>query len=952
MSSTSSARGESPSSARGSARQRLEVRRTGLEQLETRCVMAAPTLVDLPNVTVKAGVPLNIALDGFDADGNALTFSATSSDTSKLQAIISPQTNRTLEFHISHTSTGEAGDSTYNGILRAQMFEDQAPHTTARIIQLAQSGFYNGVIFHRVLDGFVAQGGDPEGNGTGGSGVTFDDEYNVDLRHSSAGVFSMAKSADDTNDSQFFITLAATRGLDFQHTVFAFTTQQDPSIDFTVPRNANSNNEIAVPKNPITIDSVSVIVDQENGVLRLKAPEGTSGTVTITVFVSDGTGNVIQDSFDVTIEPDNQDDQGFLGPIPNSLHTQINTPVSNTFTFTDVDAAQFPANHTFRVLSVVQGASGLQFGVDPDLDITQNGSTGQFTFTPKNGFVGSKVVGVDLRLGNSTVDRQFFAVTVAPAAPTSIELLTDTGAADNHTAVNNGGVTRLRFRVNGVTPGNEVELFDINNNSLGGVVATGTSVEITVNAGTVLPDGVHQIRARQTRFDSLPLGNIGQIENTGNDATLDVTIDTTQYFTSTPVTTANVDVEYTYDVQSLFEGQAGVVYSLTTAPTGMSINPTTGLIAWTPTASQVNGNPVVVQVVDGANVRTQSFSVGVNGKPTLIVPTGLTAAENTIFKFKLDATDPNLAGGGIGDTLTYGFTFSPPDGVSIDPRTGDITWIVNENQGGQTFQITAFVRDQGGLVDSKQFSVTITEDNQTPFIVDINANNDLSVVRGESVSVTLTGNDFDLPAQGLTFSIDPGPNSSAASLIPAASPQRTAQFTFNSAGLTNGDYTVTVRVTESQGNNPLSGTKQITIHVVPDPAPVIDPIGTQVVVQGETLSFTVAGHDPPPGTQALVYSLEPGAPAGASINASTGLFTFSPGREFQPGSQTITVRVTEQGGAQQFATRDFALTVLEDQPPVITPVADQNVVQGETLVVNVVATDPDPTKRPLVYSLG
>ena len=101
-----------------------------------------------------------------------------------------------------------------------ELFEDRAPRTTARIIQLAQSGFYDDVIFHRVINDFVIQGGDPDGTGTGGSGTDFDDEFTPLLQHTSTGLLSMAKSSDDTNDSQFFVTEGPQRRLDFNHSVF------------------------------------------------------------------------------------------------------------------------------------------------------------------------------------------------------------------------------------------------------------------------------------------------------------------------------------------------------------------------------------------------------------------------------------------------------------------------------------------------------------------------------------------------------------------------------------------------------------------------------------------------------------------------------------------------------------------------------------------------------------
>ncbi len=105
------------------------------------------------------------------------------------------------------------------GNFRVELAEDKAPLTSKNFITLVNKGFYNGLIFHRVIDNFMIQGGDPNGNGTGGPGYTIPDEFNSDLRHNE-GVISMANAGPNTGGSQFFITLKATPWLDNKHAVF------------------------------------------------------------------------------------------------------------------------------------------------------------------------------------------------------------------------------------------------------------------------------------------------------------------------------------------------------------------------------------------------------------------------------------------------------------------------------------------------------------------------------------------------------------------------------------------------------------------------------------------------------------------------------------------------------------------------------------------------------------
>ena len=109
---------------------------------------------------------------------------------------------------------------TTEGSFRAEIFEDQAPVTTKNFIDLVEKGFYDGILFHRIIEGFMIQGGCPEGSGRGGPGYQIDDEFHPDLRHSEEGILSMANAGPNTGGSQFFITLAATPWLDDRHAVF------------------------------------------------------------------------------------------------------------------------------------------------------------------------------------------------------------------------------------------------------------------------------------------------------------------------------------------------------------------------------------------------------------------------------------------------------------------------------------------------------------------------------------------------------------------------------------------------------------------------------------------------------------------------------------------------------------------------------------------------------------
>ena len=111
------------------------------------------------------------------------------------------------------------------GSFTIELFEDRAPKTTKNFIDLAEKGFYDGVIFHRVIKDFMIQGGDPTGTGRGGPGYTITDEFHPELKHTGPGILSMANAGPNTGGSQFFITLEATPWLDGKHAVFGEVTE-------------------------------------------------------------------------------------------------------------------------------------------------------------------------------------------------------------------------------------------------------------------------------------------------------------------------------------------------------------------------------------------------------------------------------------------------------------------------------------------------------------------------------------------------------------------------------------------------------------------------------------------------------------------------------------------------------------------------------------------------------
>ena len=159
---------------------------------------------------------------------------------------------------------------TSQGNIVARLLEQEAPKTVANFVGLAEGTkeftnektgqkekrpFYDGLIFHRVIPQFMIQGGCPQGNGMGGPGYKFADEFHPSLKHSKAGLLSMANAGPNTNGSQFFITVAATPWLDNRHTVFGEVVEGQEVANKISNLQRDSNDR---PRTPVTIQKLRI----------------------------------------------------------------------------------------------------------------------------------------------------------------------------------------------------------------------------------------------------------------------------------------------------------------------------------------------------------------------------------------------------------------------------------------------------------------------------------------------------------------------------------------------------------------------------------------------------------------------------------------------------------------------------------------------------------------------
>jgi len=400
-------------------------------------VTLAPLIAnDLPNDKSEF-VAANVA----NTTSNPVSFNVTSSNPNVTATVVTG--GRSLDLNVSGVDSNNVA---FTGDIILRLFESAAPVTTARIIQLAQSGFYNGLTFHRVISGFVAQGGDPTGTGTGGSGTKFNDEFNTDLTFTSNGLLAMANSGDDTNDSQFFITALdhtlaqLPQSLNFDFNIFGIMTSGFATFRKLISTPTNPQND--KPLTNEVINSATVFTDTNDGLVRLHSAAGFTGSTTLTVTADDGHGSTSQQQATINVVADTLNDRPFLGTVGNQVATQ-GVPMTffvqgidlqnNPLTFVVKDPTSFAANG---------GAASDPTNVSVSIQVTPaSGSTpatAAITLTPSVTFSGTINLIVGVR---DQINRAGAGTTVDAVSNFDTQQITLTVNPINHAPTTPGGST-------------------------------------------------------------------------------------------------------------------------------------------------------------------------------------------------------------------------------------------------------------------------------------------------------------------------------------------------------------------------------------------------------------------------------------------------------------------------------------------------------------------------------
>ncbi|MGN6134565.1 MAG: Ig-like domain-containing protein [Aureliella sp.] len=960
-------------------------RLTGEQTLETLAAKAGvaipqaskPSFTTIPATSVEVGSPFHVPVNAYDPNGNPLTITVTSSNPNVVGAEVLSG-NRSMRVRVK-----DFGDMVF------QLFEQDAPVPTARIIELAQANFYNNIKFHRVINNFMIQTGDPLGTGAGGSTLgDIDDQFNVNLQHNRSGVLSYAKSTDDTNDSQFFITEVPTRHLDFNHSVFGQLIEGDSVREAISNVLTNSSDK---PTIDIVIESVTIFNDTENGLIRLKA-NAASGTSNITVTVTDSEGESTSQTFVATVTPDSANGAPFLNPIAD-VSTSVNTPV--TINLTSQDAENNPVVYSVEKV-------GTQ-----DYTVSVNASTGVVTFTPPAGYTGTlqfraKVQQTTTPTTADPIDSQLITVTVGGAVPTGVDLdsASDSGSSNSDNITN---ATNPTFTVTGTTNGAIVKL-KVGNTVIGQATATGSTTTVTANNIGSLGQGAVTVVATQT------ISGVESAASPGTSVTFDATAPA-EVLSSLIPSSAQVGQALSLNLAHAEEG-AGLAYALDGAPTGMTIDAATGAISWTPAQAQLGAQAFNLKLTDKAgNVTTQAVSINVIEQPQAkIILQAVDMQGNPITQiatgqqFKIRFLTQDVRGfdakGVFGAYIDLLFDPNIIEPIATNPITHTAPFTNGISPTSQTPSISGVINELGG------FSSNLSVGDGTPALIaevtftakaagNANIRSEAADVGGNDIllfdatdKIPLSKVDFGSVALAVganfqvandAYNFDEDSSSHSLNVLANDTTSGGAVLTISAVGTASGGGTVTIAAdgktlnytpaanfngaetftytARNQDNVTLVGTVTVQVADVNDPPVAVNDVAT--VNQNSTsnvitvLSNDTTGNDAPASETLRVSAVGTPSSGGSVQLGSSGLnILYTPKPGFL-GTETVTYTLSDGRGGTSTGTVSITVKVANPPPVAVADsftvvedaaeasfdvIANDTTDAGETLTISAVGT--------------
>ena len=380
------------------------------------------------------------------------------------------------------------------------------------------------------------------------------------------------------------------------------------------------------------------------------------------------------------------------------------------------------------------------------------------------------------------------------------------------------------------------------------------------------------------------------------------------------------------------------------APAGASIT-SGGAFTWVPTEAQGGANyNVTVRVTDNGSPSLNDFEtltitvLKTNSAPALNVINNQNVVEQQLLTFTATAGDPDQPA----QILTFTLDPGAPAGAVINTN-GVFTWTPTEAQGTNSYSIVVRVTDDGEPARSSFQAVIlfVAESNQAPVLAAIG---NKSVSQGQALNFTLSATDADLPVNTLTYSM---------SGAPAGATLNTNSGAFAWSPTNSGTFNVIFSV-QDNGVPVRTDNEAVQIVVTETNAPPTLTVPTNLftVVEGALLTFTNTASDANSG-QVLSFTLGAGAPAGAAVNPTNGVFIWTATEAQGPSSNSLSILVSDNGTPALSATQFVSILVLEtNSAPVLAAIGNRGVAEGVQLAFTATATDADVPGNALVFTLA
>ncbi len=342
------------------------------------------------------------------------------------------------------------------------------------------------------------------------------------------------------------------------------------------------------------------------------------------------------------------------------------------------------------------------------------------------------------------------------------------------------------------------------------------------------------------------------------------------------------------------------------APSGAAMDESTGQLTWTPTETQGPGSfSFVIRVTDTGlppRVVGERITVTVlesNRPPVLEALTNETVPEGSDFSVTVVGTDPDQPQNG----LSYSVLEGAPPGLVVDPKTGVLTWTPTEEQGPGRYTVQVRVTDDGipSRFDTKSLVLTVVEVDNAPVFGPLTPQ---QAVETEEFSIVIRAVDGDSPPASVVFHLDTKPE--GAEIDPLTGRVRWTPTEDQGPG----SFVFVVRATETSGAH-LSTARSFGVTVAEkNQAPILQPIRDVVLQAGDRAVFNASASDMDRPAQTLNYTIQSGAPAGATLDPVSGIFTWTAPEDTVPTTNTIVVSVADGGPGFLEATQSFKLVVL------------------------------------------